>query len=386
MIRRLPIPLLLLPALVAVCGAAPPLTPEQRALILGKPGSVSVKSQTTIALQGTDHRGFYRCPYMRVHIHGHGPYTFLFDTGSAYTIISSKVIKAANVPVEVDRGGYHDLVRIREMKVGRVEIRDLVAVRDDDFGVDGVLGFKAFGDMSLIFKLRDRQLVVSPEPVPLPGGFELPFDLSLNIPTIPAKVGTAEVATLIDTGDDAYAWEVRTQDLHGAALAHPPTPAEAVLNGAKSSGTFVSTLESTVRLGPLAIEHAVVGINDALPVSDFGVDFLRDFNIEFEPKRMMVTFQPISSSSGAKIAGNLSAGFTLRFDDQGGVQSVVPGASAEQSGMSAGDKILSIDGRPARTYDPRLWDQTLSTGKPLAIRWLQGGKERTDEFEVRELR
>jgi hypothetical protein len=389
MTRRLLPSAVLLPALVVLCCAASSreLTLEQRARILGKPGSVRVKEHVArIPLEGTDERGFYRCSYMRVSVNGRGPFTFLFDTGSSYTILSSKVIKAAHVPVEVDRGGYHDLVHVHEIKVGGLKIEDLVAVRDDDFGVDGVFGFKAFGDMKLIFELRARQLLVSPEPVPLPNSFELPFELQHNVPTIPVTVGTAQIATLLDTGDDAYAWEVRTEDLKAATLVHPPVPAEAVLNGANSSQTFVSTLGSALRVGPLAIEHAVVGINDALPVPDLGVEFLEDFNVEFDPERMSVTFQPLSSESGTRIGGNRSAGFSLRFDDQGTVQSVVPGSVADQLGMHSGDRILSIGERPIGSYDPRTWDQALSTGKPLAVHWLQGSKARTDEFQVTELR
>ena len=95
------------------------------------------------------------------------------------------------------------------MKISDVDITYLFAVRDDDFGVDGVLGFKAFGDMNVVFKLQKRLVLISPEPVPLPGSFELRFDLVHNIPTVPLEVGTAKVATLLDTGDDAYEWEVR---------------------------------------------------------------------------------------------------------------------------------------------------------------------------------
>jgi len=240
--------------------------------------------------------------------------------------------------------------------------------------------------MSLLFELGSRRLLVSPEPVPLSGSFEVPFELSHNVPTIPVTVGTGEVATLLDTGDDAYAWEVRTEDLKGATLVHPPVPAEAVLNGATSSQTFVSTLDGPLHLGPLTIEHAVVGINDALPVPDLGVDFLEEFNIELDPKRSVVTFQPLGSGSGTKIGGNLSAGFTLRFDTQGTVHAVVPGSAAEQRGMRSGDRILSIDGRPMSSWNPRTWDQAMSARRPLAVHWLHGATEQTDEFAVTELR
>ena len=386
---RLLIISLLLSTLSTFGGAAPSaeLTEEQRALIFGKPGSVTVKKHVAkISLEGTDYRGFYKCTYMRAYINGKGPYTFLYDTGASFTAVSSKVIKAAHVQVTLDRGGYHDLLRIMKVKVGDVEIKDLFALRDDDFGVDGVFGFKTFGDMNVAFELQKREVLVSPDPVPLPGSFELPFEFVRNLPTIPVSVGTAQVATLIDTGDDAYALELRTEDLKGSTLVHKPSPADSVLNGARSSPTYVSTLGTTVRLGPIAIEHAVVGINDALPVPDFGVDFLKDFNIEFEPKRMLVRFQPLSADSGTKIRGNLSPGFTLRFDDKGTVSNVVPGSAADQCGMRSGDRILSINGLQIHTYTPRTWDEALSIGKSLAVRWLQGTKERLDDFAVTELR
>jgi len=240
------------------------LTPQQRALIFSKPKSVRAlkKGVATISLEGTDQRGFYKCPYMHVYINGEGPFTFLFDTGSAFTVVSSKVVAKARIQLALDRGGYHDLLRVKKINVGELEIQDLIGVRDDDFGVDGVFGFKAFGDMNLVFRLADRQLVVSEKPVPLPDSFALPFKLDRNLPTIPVTVGTAQVPTLIDTGDDAYAWEIRSSDLTGAGLAHPPVPAGQVLNGAKQQTTFVSTLGSPVRLGPIVIDDAVVCIND----------------------------------------------------------------------------------------------------------------------------
>jgi hypothetical protein len=389
MTRRLLATAVLLALLIPARGApaAPDLTPEQRALVFGKPGAVSVKGPVArIRLEGTDHRGFYKCSYMHVFINGHGPFTFLFDTGASFTAISSDVIRAARLRVEVDRGGYHDLVRVKQMKIGDVEIQDLVSVRDDDFGVDGVLGFRAFDDKNLVFELADRQLLVSSEPMPLAGSFEVPYQLEHNVPTIPLTVGAAQVAMLIDTGDDAYAWEVRTEDLKGASLEHPPLPADTVMNGLKSSQTFVSTLASSVRLGPLGIEHAVVGINDALQLPDFGVEYLREFNFEIEPARMVVTFQPLASGRGTTIRGNMSPGFTLKFDDRGTVRGVVPGSFAEARGMRSGDRVLGINGRSIRSVNPRNWDQALTSGRPLVVRWLQGTNERTDDFAVTELK
>lgn len=385
--RRFVLCLLALAAFRRDGGAAPELTEEQRARVFGPPGMVSTRGrEARVPLQGTDRRGFYRCSYLRVSINGHGPFTFLFDTGASFTGISSEVIRAARLPLEVDRGGYHDLLRITNLKIGEVEIRDLTAVRDDDFGVDGVLGFRAFGDMNLTFDLRERLLRVSPQPVPLPGGFDLPYELDHNIPVIPVIIDTMRVAVLIDTGDDAYSFELRSEDLRGAAFAHEPISAENVLNGTRTQPTKVTTLACRVRLGPIAVEHPVVGINDDLPMADFGVDFLREFRFEFEPGRKVVTFQPLFSGGVTTTHGALSPGFTLRFDRQGTVANVVPGSAAGRAGMGPGDRVLSLDGRAAEAYDPRAWDRLLAPRKPLSVRWRQGTSEHLDRFEVVELR
>ncbi len=387
--RSLPLPLFLSGFLTCgAAGATPELTPAQRALIFGEPAAVVTSEKIVrIPLEGTDHQGYYKCPYVQVLINGQGPFTFLFDTGSSYTSISSKVIEAAHIQVTADRGGYHDVLRVRKMRLGGLDISDLTAVRDDDFGVDGVFGFRAFGDMHLVFELAARQLLVSPDPVLPAGGFELPFTLDHNVPIIPVSVGTAQVGTLLDTGDDAYSWEVRSGDLQGTKLAHPPRPADSVLNGARSSSTYVSTLDGSVRLGPLTIEQAAVGINDALPVPDLGVDYLKDFNIEFDPKRMVITFQPVTAGSGTHLHGNLTPGFRLKYDDKGTVSTVMPGLAADQRGMRTGDRVLSIDGKPVTGLGPRSWDALLAPAKPLTVRWVQAdGKEHTDSFEVVEFR
>jgi len=365
--------------------AASELTPEQRARVFGPPTSVSTsKAVARVPLEGTDRRGYYKCAYLHVSINGRGPFTFLFDTGASYTSISSEVIRAAHLPLELDRGGYHDLLRIASMKIGQVEIHDLTAVRDDDFGVDGVLGFRSFGDMNLTFDLRERVLLVSEQPVPLSGGFELPYELDHNIPVLPVTIDTTHVPILIDTGDDAYAFELRSDDLKGAVFTHPPIVAHSVLNGPNRQQTKFTTLETPVRLGPLAYQHAVVGINDDLPISDFGVAFLKDFRFELEPKRMVATFQPHFTGAAPPIRGNLSLGYVA--NDQGKVTSVVPGSAAEAHGMRAGDVILSVAGRKPGGYKPREWDELLAKHASIEVGWLQGQSKRVEHIQVTELR
>ncbi|HEY6842945.1 MAG TPA: aspartyl protease family protein [Thermoanaerobaculia bacterium] len=374
---------------ILACGvavAAPPLTPEQRALIHAAPREVVVPGgQSRIRFEGTDYHGYYKCPYVQVLVNGQGPFTFVFDTGASYTSLTTKVIDAAQVPLELDRGGYHDLVRVKSMTIGDVTLRDFVAVRDNDFDVDGVLGFRTFGDRNITFDLQQRELTVSVEPFALPSAFEVPYDFSgFNVPLIPVLVGDTKVTMLIDTGDDAYAFEMRSADLKGAKFEHAPVAAGTAQNGAQSQPTSVTTLASTVQFGPFTYRRPVVAINDDLPVSDFGYEFLRHFRFEFVPARGVVVFQPLFSGPPPPIRGERSPGFSVRLDS-GEVKHVFAKSKAGRRGMQAGDKIASVDGHPIASFTHRTWDELIAGRNSIVVRWVHAGHAHTDSLPVAEV-
>lgn len=363
------------------------LTPEVRAMLFGYPGAVHLDGKTVrIGLKGTDRRGFYKCPYVEVYVNGKGPFTFLFDTGSSYTMVSENVVRAAHLPVMFDRHGERDIVRLARIRIGGLHIDDLWAVHDDDFGVDGVLGFKSFGPLNLLFSLHTREMEVSAEAKRFASGFELPYDMSYNVPTIAIESDAGPIRTLLDTGDDAYAMEFRSADVRGLRFAHPPVPAETVLNGAREAQTLVTTLAEPVRLGPIELRNAAIGLNDALPVSDVGVDLLANFDVSFDLKRARVGFQPLFAGRDLEVAGGLTAGFLPRFGATDLVASVVPGSAADRAGMISGDRIETADGQPVRGYTPMLWDRMLYAGRPIEVHWLKNGQSRSDTFPVQELK
>ena len=67
-------------------------------------------------MRGEDRNGFYECPYFQVYVNGKGPFTFLFDTGSSYTLVSDRVVEAARPAVAFDRGGERDVVRLESVE------------------------------------------------------------------------------------------------------------------------------------------------------------------------------------------------------------------------------------------------------------------------------
>jgi predicted aspartyl protease len=225
-------------------------------------------------------------------VNGRGPFTFLYDTGGSYLTVGSKVAKAAGAKVVIDRGGHRDVVALNTLRIGGVEIRNVWAILDDSWGVDGVLGFPTLGDMSVLFDFARREILVSRNRIPMPRSFTLRYEDPFNVPTVPVGIGGKNVPILIDTGDDAYGLEIRSSELSDAAVDHPPVAAGTVMNGARQQSTAITTLRDAVTLGPTRALRAQIAINDDLSVGDLGYDALKQFRFQIEPKQRAVTFQP----------------------------------------------------------------------------------------------
>jgi hypothetical protein len=243
-------------------------------------------------MSGTDHAGNAKCPYFQVYVNGRGPFTFLFDTGAAYTTVSSKVVEAARTPVIVDRKR-RDVVSLDRLQLGTVTLHDVWAIEDDSWGVDGIIGFPTLGNVNFMFDLSKRQLLVSKKRIPMGRSFALPFEAPFNVPTVPVQIGGRTVPILLDTGDDAFGFEVRSSELGYAAVERPPTAGPTVSNGATKQTTRTAVLKDPVRLGPVEAHHADIAINDDLPVGDFGVDVLKQFRFQIEPGKRQIEFEPL---------------------------------------------------------------------------------------------
>lgn len=283
---------------LAVVGLAPPaeaqaLSPEVRARLFAPSKQVRLgQAVVRVPMRGADRAGNSKLPYFQVFVNGRGPFTFLFDTGAAYALVSSKVMAAARPSILVDRDR-RDIVTLREIRFGGVVVKGVVAVHDDTFGVDGILGFPTLGASNLLFDLARRELFVSHTRIPMGRSFSLPFESPLNVPAIPVGIGTGTVQILVDTGDDAYGLELRSIELGAAALEHGPVPSRTVRNGEAKQSTAVVALKDPVVLGPVRALRATVAINDAAPIGDFGFDVLRQFRFQIDPTRRLVEFEPL---------------------------------------------------------------------------------------------
>jgi hypothetical protein len=382
--------LLLIPALlccIADASHGQELPPDVRARLFVPTASVTVPQDIVrIPMRGTDWQGNYKCPYFRVFVNGQGPFTFLYDTGASYTIVSGKVVKASGAPVVFDRHGHRDVVNIATLDIGPVSLHDLSVIQDDNFGVDGVLGTNAFGSANLMFDLTRRELWVSKRRIDLPNSFELPYGFEFNVPTVPVTIGTHVVPLLIDTGDDAYGLELRRSELGDAAVQHPPVAASKVMNGANSQETAVTTLRDTLRFGPMESRNAVIAVNDDLPVGDFGYEVLKQFRFVFDPQAKTIRFQPQARKHVFDIPARRSVGFRIAFDGSAKITEVSDGSAAAAAGMTKGDSLIALNARASRTLSPVLWDRLIERQSRLTVRWSHEGHERTSSLKTFSIR
>lgn len=372
------------------CAARGAQIPENvhRAYLMGATSVVLPSDPVTIRLQGTDWGGHYRSPYVRVFVNGRGPYTFLFDTGSNVTIVSSKVAREAALTIVSAVPGHHRIAKAREVDAGGVRMRDYFTVIADGDDLDGILGFNAFGKNALTFDLRRRTLVVGSRPNLLPGAFWLPYTLRAYLPNVELSIDGRRLPTLIDSGDDAYAWEGTSSDLRGLLFDSTPVGSGTVYNGQTgATDTHITSVDGTLRLGPAYARRPAVAINESLPLPDIGVDVIEQFVMEFDRVRQRVAFEPLFSGRQFAVPGFLTCGLGVSFREPvRRVKGVLAGTSPAKAGMRAGDVIASIDGRDARGVTYREWDELIRSRAPVAIAWKHGGRARSATFRVLELR
>jgi len=280
--------------LFAATGAsAQDLLPEVRARLFAPSQKVQVASPIVrVPMRGTDHSGNAKCPYFQVYVNGRGPFTFLYDTGASYAVVGTRVLEAARLPVLVDRSR-RDVVKLDRLKLGGVTVLDVLAIHDDDFGVDGIIGFPTLGSANVLFDHARRELLVSHKRIPMRRSVALRYQSPFNVPTVQVTIGKRAVPILIDTGDDAYGLEIRSSELGAAALVRPPVPAGMVMNGAVKQPISIATLVDPVVLGPWRAARAEIAINDSLPVGDFGFDMLKQFRFQIDPKQKVIEFEPL---------------------------------------------------------------------------------------------
>lgn len=149
-----------------------------------------------------------------VTIDGKGPLRLVLDTGASRSALTTAALDKLGLAPDLSRTvllrGTTGATRVPTVRVGRLEIGDLMAERqtmvvvDDAFGgAEGVLATTALRDRRILADFRrDRIEIVRSDGRRAPAGFTtLPMRyLEHHVPWVEATVGGVRVKAVIDTG------------------------------------------------------------------------------------------------------------------------------------------------------------------------------------------
>lgn len=108
---------------------------------------------------------------LAVGIGDHGPFNFLIDTGSEWTVISAQVARRLGLVADSQKkvisiGGESDAqsVILDELVLGKTRIRDLDAavVNERHIGAAGIIGIDSLRDQRVTLDFENKQITVAP--------------------------------------------------------------------------------------------------------------------------------------------------------------------------------------------------------------------------------
>lgn len=356
-------------------------------------------SSTTVPLQVINNH-----LYVRGNIDGHGPYTFILDSGGDY-IITPEVAREIGVK---SAGGMQiqgvgnategvSFAHVGAISIGSATAKNqymLVLPINTGFGIaegvhiDGMIGYQWLARFLTTIDYGANQITFAmPRSAALTGPGVLPFYFDGSIPRINVAIDGVALDGEVDTGSRAAltlsAPFVAAHPAIGALAKTPPA-----VNGFGVGGPSFARLGRvhTLQIGPFSLSE---------PVTAFGIQQKGAFADPFNPanlgggiwRRFTVTFDyPHERMS---LAQNSAYGEPFFYDRSGlflvdnkgafTVISVTPGTPAAEQGFSRGDVIAGVDGKPASSMTlaglRELLQSPAGTAVHLQVRGTKGERD-----------
>lgn len=325
---------------------------------------------------------------LSVKLNGHGPYYFSFDTG-APNVLTPGVAQELNLDVKgaalaVGFGNQRvasSLTTIASAQVGDLSLEDQsfsviellhhIVDRGNRPKLAGLIG-RDLLDRYVVHFDFDRLIAkfIPNSGFSYAGGGAMldislqlrksPWGGLLKLPLVSATIDGKPVTLMVDTGDGSAAnifprSELADQlkALHSDQLRvfapggiGGPVNADVMrVNGLEIAGLeagnqpFVSVINDGIGFNPSKIEMGTLGLGS-----------LAHFNPIFDYQRHSIFLEPrihvAQKTNGPGLRGT-GLQLTKNVQDRFAILNVVPGSPADQAGISTGDEIFTIDGRPA---------------------------------------
>jgi hypothetical protein len=350
-------------------------------------------------------------PVIEVFVGAEGPYQMILDTGASVTVLNKGMREALGLeslgktrigdpsnPTAVEA----DLVELEFLGIGDAYFEDVPAIAwEEDLGLGrmglaGIVGFPVFADCLLTLDYPAQEVRIHTGELPEPDGrrvLALTPEGPLNL-TI--QVGGETVDAHLDSGNPG-----------GLTLPGHLEEKLALVPGSEFSGTGRRAsgptqyrggiLEANVAIGGVVLERPRVAFDASLPMANFGKTFLDGCPVTLDLKNRRLELgavepaprRVVRAGPGARRTpppGSRHLGVEIRMEGGGSltVGRVVPGSLAEESGIEAGDVLVSVDGKPLSMSDRSPLSDALAGTGAFALGIERAGKELVIEIPAQE--
>jgi|GEM_PF-6163420 len=326
------------------------------------------------------------------------PRWFFFDTGSAVIALSEKFYpasamnEAAFTMQLVDVTGESEsrpVVLLNDISIGDASLDHVSAVVVSDSGmsaiddvlgeeVAGIIGINAFTDFTIKVDYEQEVVALSHDPVGSENGSDiLRFRSVQHRPHINSRINNRRYSVLLDTGV--------TGRPHTGSLLRRITPSivpgDLVVTPNGSYRQGMAKLDADISFGQYVFKQPLVSV-DLESSNDrpeefiiYGESVLRNFVSEFDMvnKRVKLESQTGASSFQPESWHTIGIGFEW-LDGEWFVRDFVPGTLVQQTPISLGDKVHSLNGEP---FDIKSFCEMERKNAPivLGIERREGGDE-----------
>ncbi|QDQ82494.1 PDZ domain-containing protein [Paraburkholderia megapolitana] len=311
-------------------------------------------------------------PHVDVFINGKGPFSFLFDTGSALTL-SKTTAQAAGLELV---GEGHDtgfagiaittrFARIKDLRLGAAHVRDQYATVFDDAsgGVGaqtaGLIGYEVLARFTTTFDFPRRTVTLSltPDRTVLDDSHALPLMLDHTVPVIAAEIDGVADHLWLDTGaNTALVVNRAFMNAHPGAAPKRLYDVNGSLGGVGGSGATRFGRIPRLSIGSNTFADVIAmfpgfdrGLNtDSEFAADMGTPLLKSSVLTFDYASHRIWLTSQDAPVGPEIPVYNRAGFGIEYaqGDVATVSYVREGSPAAEVGLQQGDRVIEIDGKP----------------------------------------
>jgi hypothetical protein len=350
--------------------------------------TITAGTSTTVPLQIVNNH-----VYLSVLLDGHGPYTFVLDSGGDYIVTpevaaalqakSSGGIQLQGVGTATEAATF---THVNSIAIGNAVVRNqysLVLPIATGFGVaeglkiDGMVGYQLLARfLTTIDYLNSKLTLAMPGtgPAVLPGASAVGFYISGTIPRIPITVDGVTTTAEVDTGNRA-GLELSSPFLaaHPAIAALAKTPPGVVGFGVGGPAYAKLGRIPTLQIGPYTINNSIASLTyqsggafaDPFTPANIGGAIWRRFDLTFDYAHSQLLLAR-NANFDTPFSYDRSGLFLISTNGAYTVLSVLAGTPAAAAGLAKGDVILSIDGTPA-TSTSLAGLRTVLSGSPGSV-------------------